>query len=132
MCCRADFNSGCAHLPLFLSNAIVERDSSDIFLTTSFIICNIRNTNAMRVIFFFNMLNIVSKFRKCRKNWEKFFSFLDNCICIGCVNLSQLRREYLSSEVIVLTNGPFFSSVSLTLINKYDKVLPSRSQQHLI
>ena len=30
--------------------------------------------------------------------------FLDNGVRIGCVNLSLLRREYLSSAVNVLTN----------------------------
>ena len=32
-------------------------------------------------------------------------NFWDNGVCIGCVNLSLLRREYLSSAVNVLTNS---------------------------
>ena len=35
---------------------------------------------------------------------EKPSRFGDNGIRIGCVNLSLLRREYLSSAVNVLTN----------------------------
>ena len=36
---------------------------------------------------------------------ENFFCVLGNCICIGCVILSLLRREYLSSAVNLLGNG---------------------------
>ena len=35
---------------------------------------------------------------------KKAVCFCDNIIRIGCVNLSLLRREYLSSAVNVLTN----------------------------
>ena len=35
---------------------------------------------------------------------KKFVYFWDNGVRIGCVNLSLLRREYLSSAVNVLTN----------------------------
>ena len=40
-----------------------------------------------------------------RKNSEKYFYFWDNYIWIGCVELSLLRTEYLSSVVNVLTNS---------------------------
>ena len=40
-----------------------------------------------------------------KKKSEKAFCFLDNCVRIGCVKLSLLRREYLSSAVNVLTNS---------------------------
>ena len=36
------------------------------------------------------------------KNSEKVFSFPDNCIWIGCVKLSLLKREYLSSALSLL------------------------------
>ena len=36
---------------------------------------------------------------------QKAFCFWDNCVGIGCVKLSLLRREYLSSAVNVLTNS---------------------------
>ena len=35
---------------------------------------------------------------------KKLCRFLDNVVRIGCVKLSLLRREYLSSAVNVLTN----------------------------
>ena len=35
---------------------------------------------------------------------KKAFCSWDNLVGIGCVKLSLLRREYLSSAVIVLTN----------------------------
>ena len=39
------------------------------------------------------------------KNWEFFFGFWDNCICIGCVKHSVLLREYFSSGIDMLTNS---------------------------
>ena len=39
-----------------------------------------------------------------KKKTRKIFLFGDNCVRIGCVKLSLLRREYLSSAVNVLTN----------------------------
>ena len=36
----------------------------------------------------------------------KDFSFLDNSIWIGCVKLSPLRRDYMSSAVNVWTKSP--------------------------
>ena len=36
---------------------------------------------------------------------KKFFCFWDNCVRIGCVKLSLLRGEYLSSAVNVLTTS---------------------------
>ena len=44
-------------------------------------------------------------FKNGRKNPEKAFCFWDNGVRIGCVKLSLLRREYLSSAVNVLTNS---------------------------
>ena len=39
------------------------------------------------------------------KKIRKSFLFGENCVLIGCVKLSLLRREYLSSAVNVLTNS---------------------------
>ena len=36
---------------------------------------------------------------------KNVFSFWDNIMWIGCVKLTLLRREYLSSAVNVLNNG---------------------------
>ena len=40
-----------------------------------------------------------------QKKIRKSFLFGANCVRIGCVKLSLLRREYLSSAVNVLTNS---------------------------
>ena len=40
-----------------------------------------------------------------QKQIRKSFLFGDNCVRIGCVKLSLLRREYLSSAVNMLTNS---------------------------
>ena len=40
-----------------------------------------------------------------KKKIRKSFLFGDNCVRIGSVKLSLLRREYLSSGVNVLTNS---------------------------
>ena len=40
-----------------------------------------------------------------QKKFRKTFLFGDNCVRISCVELSLLRREYLSSAVNVLTNS---------------------------
>ena len=45
-------------------------------------------------------------FQKYSKNVRNFFSFLDNCIWIGSVNLSHLRTGYFSSAANVLTSSP--------------------------
>ena len=43
--------------------------------------------------------------KNAEKYSEKVFCFWDNSLWIGCVKLSLLRREYLSSAVNVLTNS---------------------------
>ena len=40
-----------------------------------------------------------------QKRIRKSFLFGDNCVRIGCVKLSLLRREYLSSAVKVIKNS---------------------------
>ena len=45
------------------------------------------------------------KKKKKKKIKEKVFRFSRNCIWIGCLKLSLLRREYFSSVVIVLTES---------------------------
>ena len=47
-----------------------------------------------------------------RKNSSEGFCFSDNFVQIGCVKLSLLGREYLSSAVNVLTNS--YKALSLT------------------
>ena len=60
----------------------------------------------MRVIFFWKVRKILSKFQKCRRKFQKFFSFLNKCIWIDCVNLSLLRTENLWPAVNVFTKSP--------------------------
>ena len=55
--------------------------------------------------FFWKCSKFNVDYRNAEKNWEKVFCFWDNSIWIGCVKLSLLRGEYLSSAVNVLTNS---------------------------
>ena len=55
--------------------------------------------------FFLKCSKFNADIENATKNWEKAFCFWDNCVQIGCVKLSLLRREYLSSAVNVLTNS---------------------------
>ena len=59
----------------------------------------------MSVGFFKKSSKFNLDFETSEKNSEKVFSFRDNCIRIGCVELSLLRRVYMSSAVNVLTNS---------------------------
>ena len=59
----------------------------------------------MRVMFFWICSNFVVDLENAQKDQEKKFCFLDKWIWIGCIKLSLLRREYLSSAVNVLTNS---------------------------
>ena len=52
--------------------------------------------------FFWKCSKFKVDFENATKNSEKAFSFWDNCVRIGCVKLSLLRKEYLSSAVNVL------------------------------
>ena len=119
---------------MLFSIGLLKRDFFDICLTTYFAVSNFGNTSAMGVIFYFKMFKIQSTFKKCRKKLieKKFFCFLDNCIWICWIKLSLLRREYLSSAVIKLTNSlknlhitrrgeTFSNSTSFIFINKYCK-----------
>ena len=65
-----------------------------------------------------------------KKKIEKRFSFSGNYIWIGCIKLSLLTREYLSSAVNVLTVLRFYislgetlsNSIAFTVIKKYGKI----------
>ena len=70
--------------------------------------CVISEINQLWVIFFLK----ISKFKVDFENPEKAFCFWDNYVRNGCVKLSVLRREYLSSAVNVLTNS--YKSLRLT------------------
>ena len=57
---------------------------------------------------FFNLkcLKVNLDFKDAAKNREKAFSFLDNCIGGGILNLSLWRTSYFSSAANVLTSSP--------------------------
>ena len=62
--------------------------------------------------FFWKYSKFKVDFENATKNCEKAFCFGDNYVRNGCVKLSVLRREYLSSAVNVLTNS--YKSLRLT------------------
>ena len=55
--------------------------------------------------FFWKCSKFNEDYRNAVKNLEKVFCFWDNSVWIGCVKLSLLRGEYLSSAFNVLTNS---------------------------
>ena len=55
--------------------------------------------------FFWKCSKFKVDFENATKNLEKAFCFWDNCVQIGFVKLSLLRKEYLSSAVNVLKNS---------------------------
>ena len=65
--------------------------------------------------FFWKYSKFNLDFENAEKNWEKVFSFWDNCMWMGCFNLSLLGRGHLSMGLIVLTN-----SLKLFQISKND------------
>ena len=67
---------------------------------------NFRNKKSMRVIFFSKSLKFTVGFKNLAKNWEKCFCFWDNCIWIGIVKLSLLRKGFLSPAANVLRSSP--------------------------
>ena len=129
-CVIWDISTFWSHLPCFLWKGPLKRDFVDIYLTTFFGIINFGNTSAMRVIFFWNCWKLYLNFKNAEHNWEKAFLFLHNCIWIGRVNLSLLRRENLwpatkcSQKVrgfCILLRGTSSNSIAFPLINKYAK-----------
>ena len=102
--CR--FWQGLGPLPCCLSKFLLKRDFLDICLTTSFAVPNFENTSATRFICFSKIFKFCSTFPKFRKKFIIFFCFVDNIIWIGCINLSLLRKEYLSLSINVWTKSP--------------------------
>ena len=66
---------------------------------------NFGDIAAMRAIFFLKSSKCYVYFKNAEKNWENGFSFLDNGIWTGRVDLSLLRRENLWPAVNVFTNS---------------------------
>ena len=99
-----DFCSLWAPLPCYSLKGLQKRDFLDIYLTTVFGVCNFKHTSAMRVTFSWKCSKFYLHFKNGENKSEKVFPFRDNCIWIGCVKLSLLRREYLWPAVSVLKN----------------------------
>ena len=59
----------------------------------------------MRVIFFRKCSKFDVDLKHAHNNWGKVSCFSDKCISVVCIELSLLRREYLSSAVNVLTKS---------------------------
>ena len=94
-----------ARLPCCLSRGPLKREFLDIYLSKSFGVGNFGNTEAMRVIFFWKCSKFNGDLENAAKKQEKIFCFWDKWIWIVCIELSLLRREYLSSAVNVLTKS---------------------------
>ena len=105
-CCDADFNSGSAYLPCCLGKVPLKQDFSDIYLTTFLesVISDIQNL--LGSSFFSKYLKFILDLKNEAKYWQKVLCFWDNCIWIGIVKLSLLRRGYFSSTTNVLTSSP--------------------------
>ena len=102
----ADFNSAWARLPWSLSKSPLKRDFLEIYLTTfsESVISEIQKLWGSSFFSKWSKLNL--DFKSVAKSWEKVFCFSDNCIWIGKVKLSLLRRGYFSSIANVLTSSP--------------------------
>ena len=68
-------------------------------------------------------------FRNGANNSKQVICFLDNCIWIGCGQISLLRRQYSSYSHI--TTQTFSKSISLRVMNNMIKVLSCRFRQCL-
>ena len=99
----ADYNSFWARLTYSLSKGLLKQDFLDIYLTT-FSESVISEIQKLWRLSFHAKFNI--RFKNAAKNSENFFCFSDNCIWIGIVRLSLLRKGYFSSTANVLTSSP--------------------------
>ena len=95
-----------------------------------FPVCHFANTKAMRVIYFFEMIKVSTRFQKCSKKFRKIFCCWDNCIWIGFVDLSLLGTGLFPLAANVLTSSPkiwyvnkrdYLHSIALAVISQYDK-----------
>ena len=59
----------------------------------------------MRDFFVWKFSIFDTDLKNAQRNWQKGFCFWGNSVWIGCIKLSLLRTEYLSSPVNVLTDS---------------------------
>ena len=102
----ADLNSAWARLPCCLSKGGLKGDVLDIYLTTFSESVISEMQNLWGSFFFSKDLKFIVHFKCGAKNWEKVFCCWYNCIWIGIIKLSLLRRGYFSSTANVLTSRP--------------------------
>ena len=76
----------------------------DMYLTTFFAVCNSEVHKQWGSYFFSKFWELNLYFKKGKNESQKVFRVIVNYISIGCIKMSLLRREYLSSAVNVLTN----------------------------
>ena len=105
-CCHKDFNSVWARFPYCLSKHPLKWDFLDIYLTTfwEYVTWEIQNLRGLSFVSKYSKFNL--DFENAVKIWGKNFCFWDNCMWIGNVQLSLLRRGYFSSADNVLTSSP--------------------------
>ena len=101
-----DFKSVWAHLPYCLWKHPLKQEFLDIYLTTISESVTLKIQNLSLSSFFSKWLKFNLNFRNAVKNWERIFSFCDNCIWICIVKLSLFRTGYFSSAAKVLTSCP--------------------------
>ena len=124
--CDADFNSAWALLPCCLSKCSLKRGYLDIYQTTfsESVISEIQKLRGSS--FFSKYWKFNLDFKNSGKNSAKVFCFWDNCIRIGTVKFSLLRKGYFSSVANVLTRN-----LKIWHVNKRDFLdynIPAREQ----
>ena len=74
-CDRSDFKSVSARLPCHLSKGPLKWEFLDIYLTTYSGVRKFKNTSTMKVMLFWKIFKIKSKFSKLRKKFTEYFWF---------------------------------------------------------
>ena len=102
--CDADFKSAWARLRRCLLKDSLKRHFLDIYLTTfsESVISKIQNLWQWSFVSKYLKFNI--DFKNSGKHWGKKIFLWDNCIWIGIVKLSLLRKGYFSSAANALTS----------------------------
>ena len=115
MCCRWDWNRVLARLQHWLSSCSLKR----VFKYISY-----------DVHVFLWILKISCRLENFAKKLRKNVRFWDKCIWTGCIKLSRLRTQYLSSAVVVLRN-----SIKILYVTKTDFFqlqLPSKWSMNMV
>ena len=102
-------------MPCCLYKGPLKRDFLNIYLTRFLESVNLEIQKLWGSFSFSKCLKFKLDLKNASKNWEKVFSFWDNCIWIDIVKLSLLRTGYFSLAANVLT-----SSTKIWHVNKRD------------